>query len=244
MSPEITLYDLPSKDPNKGWSLNPWKTRLILNYKSLPYTTHWLEYPDIEPHHKSHSISPNDLTAASLMPSPYTIPTIRLPNNGPFIMDSKAIAHELETLYPSPPLHLDTPQQARIEELWPKFVQIVGPAISPKVVKNVLTERSKPYFIESREKAFGISMAELEEKGDEKAWEDVRPVLEEIAAVLREKEGPFVLGEELSYADFILVSAMHFLRRVEEGLFERFVDIDPAFERLFKACKGLVERDT
>ena len=43
MSDEIVLYDLKNKH-NKCWSLNPWKTRLILNLKGLKYRTEWIEY--------------------------------------------------------------------------------------------------------------------------------------------------------------------------------------------------------
>jgi len=43
----IILYDLPSKDPCGCWSLNPWKTRMALNYKGVDYNTEWVEYPDI-----------------------------------------------------------------------------------------------------------------------------------------------------------------------------------------------------
>lgn len=50
---KVTLYDLPSKDPCRTWSLNPWKTRLILNYKEIEYDTEWTEYPDVAPKFKA-----------------------------------------------------------------------------------------------------------------------------------------------------------------------------------------------
>ena len=73
MSAEIILFDLPSR-AGKAWSLNPWKSKLLLpfksgdpamtmtdptltpflarlalNYKGLPYRTEWIEYPDLRP---------------------------------------------------------------------------------------------------------------------------------------------------------------------------------------------------
>lgn len=48
MSGSLVLFDLPSKDRCHCWSLNPWKTRLLFNYKGLDYTTEWVEYPDIK----------------------------------------------------------------------------------------------------------------------------------------------------------------------------------------------------
>jgi hypothetical protein len=64
-SQEVVLYDLPSQQ-GVAWSLNPWKSapinpnpqynntntqkaRMVLNYKKIPYTTEWVEYPDLEP---------------------------------------------------------------------------------------------------------------------------------------------------------------------------------------------------
>ena len=71
MANEIVLYDLPSKGEPHCFSFNAWKGRLfaehcivcydnadklsidqarsVLNYKKIPYTTEWVEYPDLEP---------------------------------------------------------------------------------------------------------------------------------------------------------------------------------------------------
>lgn len=46
-SSSTILYDLPSKGDCKCWSPNTWKVRLPLNFKGIPYTTEWVEYPDI-----------------------------------------------------------------------------------------------------------------------------------------------------------------------------------------------------
>ncbi|KAL8840315.1 MAG: hypothetical protein Q9170_001399 [Blastenia crenularia] len=242
-SPKIILFDLPSKEPSKSWSLNVWKTRLILAYKSIPYTTHWLEYPDIAPHFKSLSIPPNDPSTARFLYIPYTVPTIRLPNDDTYVMDSKTIAAELERLHPSPPLQLDTPQQLQIEALWLQAMKILGPAIAPTAARNLLNERSRGYFVEAREKAWGVKLEEIEKQGDGKAWEELGPVLVEIGEVLGERGGPFVLGEEVSYADFILVGAMMFLKRIDERFYGKFVGVDPAFGRLFEAVKPWLEKD-
>ena len=63
-SKQITLFDLRSKEPNRTWSLNPWKSehalivtengtpllivlriaRLVLNFKGLDYKTEWVKY--------------------------------------------------------------------------------------------------------------------------------------------------------------------------------------------------------
>ncbi|KAI4267264.1 MAG: hypothetical protein L6R38_008327 [Xanthoria sp. 2 TBL-2021] len=208
MAEEITLFDLPCNPPNKAWSYNTWKStsnlfplinttlllpstltlpaRLILNYKSLPYTTHWLEFPDIAPHLSSLGIPPNAQGAS------YTVPTIHLPpskshSKDEYIMDSKAIAIALEDKYPNPPLHLDAPQLARAEELWGQAVKALMGVFAPRVVHTLLTDRNKEYMEPK------IDLENL--VGGNEAWEGAKPVLEAVGVLLKEKGGPFVLGE-------------------------------------------------
>ncbi|KAI4256856.1 MAG: hypothetical protein L6R42_005991 [Xanthoria sp. 1 TBL-2021] len=232
MAQEITLFDLPSNPPNKAWSYNPWKTRLILNYKSLPYKTHWLEFPDIAPHLSSLGIPPN------AQGTPYTVPTIHLPpsdshSKDEYIMDSKAIAIALEAKYPNPPLHLDVPQLARAEELWSQAIRALLGVFAPVVIRTMLTDRNKEYMEPK------IDLESL--VGGDEAWKGAKPVLQAIGVLLKEKGGPFVLGETVSYVDFILVSGMHAFKRA--GIFERWVEIEPACGRLYDASKQWLERD-
>ncbi|KAL8993522.1 MAG: hypothetical protein Q9169_006280 [Polycauliona sp. 2 TL-2023] len=186
MAQEITLFDLSSKAPCKSWSFNPWKTRLVLNYKSLPYKTHWLEFPDIAPHLKSLGIPPNSEGI------PYTVPTIHLPSSLPkspedeYIMDSKAIAVALEAKYPEHPLHLDEPQLAKAEELWRQAFKGLMGFLGPRVMETILTEPGKAYM---------SKMSLGDGPVGEDAWEGVRPILENMGTLLKEKDGPFILGE-------------------------------------------------
>lgn len=41
----------------------------------------------------------------------------------------------------------------------------------------------------------------------------------------------------------IFVSFLHFLKRVESGLFERFVALDPAFSEVYDASKEWLKKD-
>lgn len=43
----ITFYDIASAPPQKTFAANPWKIRLALNYKGVPYRTECVEMPDI-----------------------------------------------------------------------------------------------------------------------------------------------------------------------------------------------------
>ncbi|KAI4218930.1 MAG: hypothetical protein L6R36_008669 [Xanthoria steineri] len=234
MAQEITLFDLPSKPPNRSWSYNPWKTRIVLNYKSIPYKTHWIEFPDIAPHFHSLGVPPN------AQGTPYTVPTIHIPPSpsqpkGEYIVDSKAIAIALEAKYPDPPLHLDAPQLARVEELWGQAVKALMGVFVPDVMRTLLTDRNKEYMKDRIDLKTVV--------GGDEAWEGAKPVLEAIGLLLKEKGGPFVLGETVSYADFVLVSGMHWLKKSGGSTFERFVQIEPACGTLYDASKQWLERD-
>jgi len=101
MPSQTILYDLPSRE-GIAWSLNPWKTRLVLNYKGIDYKTEWVEFPDVESKIKSLGLGPNPKDAPGYW-TDYSIPAITY-ENGPSQMDSWPIAHELEALpWPLPP---------------------------------------------------------------------------------------------------------------------------------------------
>lgn len=257
----LEKYVTPQSAPSSPSGLT-WSARLILNYKKLPYRTHWLEFPDIAPHLKSLGIPPN------AQGKPYTVPTIHFPSTDAhpvdeYIMDSKAIAIALEKAYPDPPLHLDAPQLAKAEEL---RGQAIGALMGPFAGKGLalLNERSKEYMATANLAGFAHG---------EEAWDGATPVLEAIGALLKEKGGPFVLGETgmfssnylvelgtnrlrsqciwlksnrsvlVSYADFILVSTIHCLRRAGEDLYEKWVEISPECGRLYDASKQWLDRD-
>lgn len=46
-----------------------------------------------------------------------------------------------------------------------------------------------------------------------------------------------------SFADFIVVGLLRFLREVDEQIFNKFVSHDPAFQQLYEACKPWLERN-
>ncbi|KAF2726291.1 hypothetical protein K431DRAFT_299380 [Polychaeton citri CBS 116435] len=248
MSGEVTLFDLPSKGKNACWSLNPWKTRFALNFKGVPYKTEWIEYPDIKPTFKSYGIPSNDLNAADVT-AEYSIPTVRLPD-GTYIMDSMPIALALEKQYPTPSLRLDNSYTERVQKLIVKTRTAIAPEAMPKVPRNLLNEESAKYFEETRAKRFGMPLAELgkSEKAGETAWKAVASAMDEAKALLAEHpEGPYVEGNEVSYADFVLAGFWQFLRRIDEkGLYEETLkrnDSDGSLRKQFEACWKWMERD-
>ena len=211
----------------------------MLNLKEIPYKTTWLEYPDIEPRLKSLGLAPNHEGPA------YTIPAIRLPD-GKAIMDSRKIAAELETLYPSPSLHMDSPLLLEVEALIPKAMMLtLRGVMMPKIPRTLLNPPSAKYFEETREKRFGCSLGELEKKtSEDEAFKAAEPGIHDLGSLLEKNSGPFFLGTNVSYADLVVVGALQFLKSIEERLFERMVGVEPCLKQLYDASRDYLERDS
>ncbi|KAK5119162.1 hypothetical protein LTR85_007776 [Meristemomyces frigidus] len=241
---ELTLWDLARRDPCSSWSFNPWKIRLVLNYKSIPYRTEWVDHRTISPTLKSLGVAPNTSGQGG---SEYTVPTIRLPD-GTYIRDSAVIAKQLEAIHPDPPLVFDSETQLKAEQAVGKIARPLMPVFMPRVARDVITESSVPFFRETRAKAFGMSLEELEAaRGGEQAWEAAGAGFQELRAVLTEHkrcEGPFILGSEVSYGDFLVVAFTESLRRIGSDLGERFLNVDESFRNLHEACKVWMQKDT
>ncbi|KAF2651933.1 hypothetical protein K491DRAFT_75327 [Lophiostoma macrostomum CBS 122681] len=239
---QTILYDLPSKEPCKSWSLNPWKTRLALNFKGIDYRTEWVEYPDLEPVFKSLGIPPTDPGAIQFFRQ-YTSPTVQF-EDGTKIMDSWPIAHEIEKRYPSPSLYVDDPVVVTIRDAIPKIFGPLRGISVPMVPPRLLNERSAEYFYRTRKEDYGKSLQEvLQEQDVEKCWKEIGQPAKEVGDLLRKHGGPYFLGKTVSYADFIFVALLHFLKRIDEGFFQRYLSVDPAFKTVYDACSEWLKKD-
>jgi glutathione S-transferase len=114
----------------------------------------------------------------------------------------------------------------------------------PRVPVVLLNKRSADYFFETREKAFGMPLEEVEKKmATDEQWEKARAPAEKMGEWLRKNGGPFFLGETVSYADFIFVGLLQMMKRIDQGLFERFLAFDPAFPKVFEASKEWLAKE-
>lgn len=244
MPKPIILYDLASRTkPNRSWSGNVWKTRLYLNYKSIPYETVWL----------NHATIASTLQGLGVQPAPegsmsqYSLPTIQFPNDGHFTMDSAIIAAELEQLHPSPSMHLNPDLEAEAQRALGMISFPLLPVLMPRVGRDIIEEDSIPLFRSGREKRFGMPLEEWEvKKGGEPAWSAAAPGLAALKALLTDKkkdDGPFILGSQVCYADFMVVALLEGLRRIGQDIFDRIVSHDESFVRLHDACKKWMEND-
>ncbi|CAI6248900.1 unnamed protein product [Periconia digitata] len=242
MTTKVVLYDIPSKPPQQAWSLNPWKIRMVLNLKGIDYETVWLEYPDIAPTLKSYGVPPNDRSAPGIT-ADYSSPAIRYEDNT-LSMDSWKIVYELEKRYPSPSLHLDDSIVLKIRDHIDLMRTPLNAHLMPKIPRNLLSKESATYFESTREIRFGMPLAQLEEqKANEEAWEKAKRPAEEAADLLKQHGGPYFLGQTVSYADFILVSFLHFVKRIDENVYQRYLDFDPAFATVYEACRQWLVKD-
>lgn len=263
MSSEVVFYDLPSKGRPACWSLNPWKgtpstltnikshadinviARLVLNYKSIPYRTEWVEYPDLRPTFQSFNIPPNDPT---LNPNAeYSSPAILLPD-GRYIMDSLLMAQEIEKLQPEPSLGLDTDFPKRTQAIVAAIQKPMGPIMMPRVPELLLNPRSAEYFYETRAKRWGMPLPELakSERAGEVAWRGAEEGMVQLRELLKENsEGPFIMGNEPTFADFILAGFWRFVEKlsVEGDLESRFMGFDERFREHRRACQPWLDRD-
>ncbi|KAK3341879.1 hypothetical protein B0T25DRAFT_355212 [Lasiosphaeria hispida] len=214
-SEQIVLFDLPSKAPVGPWSYNPWKARMLLNYKGLDYRTEWTEYPDIKPLLESH-IPPNEKG------TDYTIPAILLPD-GTYVMDSRKILTAINERHATPHLTVDSPYLAKVEALKPQIMGKVRSAYQVAVYRRLLSDASRPHWRRTRE-VIGAMTAEQLARDDlepEWRWAEAEPLLKEVTALLKENaDGPFFLGRELSYVDFVWASFLLFLQTIGDDVLE------------------------
>ena len=160
-------------------------------------------------------------------------------------MESKAIALALETLFPKPSAHLDSPLLAQVEEAWWMVMRGIFPVLVPRMPRECLSGPSIEYHREARKKSFGMSLEELEAKrGGEKAWENTMPGFQKLAEILKvDPSGPFCLGETPSYADFLIVGFLEWCKCLKGDNFERVVGIDNTFQEIYKACEPWLKRN-
>jgi len=228
---EIILYDLASQLPSTSWSLNPWKTRLALNFKGVNYKTQWVEYPDIAPLLASLNVKPNSSR------TPYTLPAVRF-SNGETIQDSRIIVEKIEEIFPSPSLHLVAPILPEIQKTVSRAFFDLFTILNPT---KILNPPSAAYF--TRKDAENILEYGPDLEGED-AWDAAKEPLRKLAGLI---QSPFVLGEQISYADFVV---MGFLRHAwvvgGKKVWERVVGIDQngKLRRLYEAVKekGLLEK--
>jgi glutathione S-transferase len=178
----------------------------------------------------------------------YTVPTVRFPD-GTYIMDSRRIAEAINERYPSPPLRIESKYYTWLEKNYGRLMTDLEGVYIPNIPRRLLNEASQPFWYETRSKAVGMPLDQLEEeRGGGVAWGLVEPLLKEVAGMLREnRDGPFFLGKEVSYADFWWAGFLLFVKRIGGDLWEELLrrsgEDAKAHEELLEAVKPWSERN-
>lgn len=156
---------------------------------------------------------------------PYTIPTVKFPD-GTWLMDSRKIAEAIEARFPSPSANLQSPFQARMEELINPLIFTVFGLVIKEIPDNLLNESSEEYWNDDRADLVGMNIDKFAEaKGGQNALDAARDSLEKITALYKENsDGPFLEGKDPIYADFLWVSFLVFIQKSNPAWFGGFLE--------------------
>ncbi|KDQ16155.1 hypothetical protein BOTBODRAFT_31223 [Botryobasidium botryosum FD-172 SS1] len=238
----IIFYDIKCNEAGTTWSHNTWKTRIVLNYKRIPYRTEWLSLPEIEPTLRGLGFRPLQV---KFPPLPYTLPAIidpsrQSPTNprGALIMDSFAIAEYLDDVYPDRPVF--PPGTKGLQAMFLRyFEQNIGRAAIPLAlsgVPDILDDAGAEYYRRTRAAWLGMPIDTFRPQGEalEAAWRKLQHQMDVLSIIL-DKNGanpaaePFVMGDQPSFADFVLCGYFDLLMKVDGGV---------GWERIRKWNKG------
>ncbi|OLN96569.1 hypothetical protein CCHL11_00671 [Colletotrichum chlorophyti] len=217
-------------------AVNPWKSRLALNFKNIAHSTKWVSLPDIERVRRALDVPACRKHANGT--DYFTLPVLVDPSTNSKIGDSFDIAVYLQKTYPAsgagdlfPPQVLDFTYDQELPAWAPplskrnkteydeysKFNEQVDLAFSVHValVGYYLPLDSEASKQEMVRRAGVSSWDDFELKGEEreKTKESLRLTLGDLAKLFsRDTTGPFLLGKQASYADLIVGGWLHMMR--------------------------------
>ena len=199
------LYELCGTDPERVFSPYCWRSRMALAHKGLAFESVPWRFTETD-----------RLAFAGHDKVPVLVDGERV------VPESWAIALYLDEAYPQAPALLHgQPAPYRFVAAWNDSV--LQPGIARLIISDIpplLDEPARSYFIESREKRFGMPLAAVTE-GREARLPAFRASLQPLRGALAEQ--PFLGGEEPDYADYIVFGSLMWarsvspLRLIEEG---------------------------
>jgi glutathione S-transferase len=229
-SKTIVFYDIAARPPveENCFSPNPWKTRLALNFKGVPYSTSWVALPDIAKVRESLKVPACRKFADGK--DFYTLPIIEDPATGSLVGDSFDIALYLQKTYPNsggnlfPPQTLDfdfkhpyilVPLSECRDSEFPEYAKFNMNIDAAFTAHTQLAVQGMPFdpATEELSKAEFVRRAgvtkwddfALDSEAREKLMESFREMLGGLAKLFsRDASGPFLLGTTVSYADMMV----------------------------------------
>lgn len=228
----IVFYDIAHKPPvsESCCSPNPWKTRLALNFKGVQYSTSWVGMLDITKVRQSLG-QPASRKFANGSDF-YTLPMIQDTATNATVGDSFDIAVYLQRTYPDsgggdlfpaqtldytfvPSYEIPVPLSKRDDGGFPEYARFntnIDAAFSAHVQLMLEGIPLDPATIDQTKAQFvrraGVSSWDdfiLTREAREKLMESLQSSLGDLAKLfLQNSDGPFLLGQQASYADFII----------------------------------------
>jgi glutathione S-transferase len=178
--------------------------------------------------------------------SEYSVPTVRFPD-GAYVMDSAAIAGELEARYPAPSLKLNSDLENEAQAAMSAVFMPLVPFLL-MFAKNLVAPEDLDWFKADRAQRFGMTVEQAFETERDPApiLEAAKPGFEKCRNVLRVHKvdkGPYILGSEPCYADFYLVASTQMFNRAGERCWTEFSKAAPAeLIELHDACRKWTAR--
>ncbi len=240
VSGPIVFYDITMRPPveKNCCSPNPWKTRLALNFKGVPYSTSWVALPDVAKVRSSLRL-PACRTFADGTDF-FTLPIIEDPTTDSLVGDSFDIAVYLQNTYPNsgagdlfPPQTLDyvftqnpallIPLSECRESKFPEYAKFNVNVDAAFTTHVQLSLQGFPFDPATAE----ISKAEFVRRAGVTCWEDFALVgaerermkdsfqntLGDLAKLfLKDNSGPFLRGTRASYADLTVGGWLRMMR--------------------------------
>lgn len=227
----LTFYDIASAQPHQTFAANPWKTRLALNRKGIPYKTQCTQMPDITRVREELGVPANRTLPDG---TPYhTLPVISDPSTGTLLGDTFEIALYLDRAYPDAPrlipenaVGLTAMINQHVDGIFTKYallceVMPFDPAVLPAVlemfaaraktmgVKTEVTDESREAMMVQFEASLGELAKAYRHTGGttDYFW---RPGGTDEKQKQRpppehaEQAGPWLDGSEPVYADFVV----------------------------------------
>lgn len=147
------------------------------------------------------------------------------------MMDSAAIAVELEARFPTSSLRLNPELEKEAESAIGEVFRNLIPYLMP-FAPNVVAPKDVEWFKVDRAKRFGMTVEEAFKVKPDGCpyYAAARAGFEKCATVLRVHkvdEGPFILGSEPCYADFYLAATMQMFNRIDGEMFTEFLNEAP-----------------
>ncbi|KIJ59653.1 hypothetical protein HYDPIDRAFT_100338 [Hydnomerulius pinastri MD-312] len=199
----IIFYDIPHSVQGSPWSPNTLKTRYTLGYKGIPFTTTWVEYPDIEPLLKSKGAKPTQVNGLTV----YTLPVIEDPSTGAVISDSYDIALYLDKTYPDTPKVIPDGTQALIEAFHSGILTAFKDTIllSSVIGCAKLNPPSQEYYKRTRVERYNKKWEDFSPpEARPEQWKEMRRAWNAVDGWYQKSSGTFIMGDKPCFADFIV----------------------------------------